>query len=112
MDLPSPQVWDNLDAVHHQRWLAESTQHAEDNRQLVGVRIQSLSASHRARRALLEEQVGRATNDKIRVMKQAELARSEVDFSVRTAALMRDAESGDIRATPAVFGVLDIRRPA
>ncbi|GER21420.1 DEAD/DEAH box helicase [Variovorax boronicumulans] len=108
--VPAQQVWDDLDAVHHQLWLRESTQHAENNRQLVGVRIQSLTASFTARRALLEEQIGRATNDKIRVMKEAELERAQVDFDIRTAALREAAESGDIRATPTVFGVVDVRR--
>ena len=49
-------------------------------------------------------------NDKIRVMKQAELERAQVDFDVRVAALRRAAESGDIKATPAVFGVIEVRR--
>jgi hypothetical protein len=108
--LPVQQVWDDLDKVHHQLWLRESTQHVEDNRQLVGVRIQSLTASFTARRALLDEQIGRATNDKIRVMKQAELERAQVDFDVRVAALRTAAEGGDIKATPAVFGVIEVRR--
>ncbi|NMF98956.1 SNF2-related protein [Aromatoleum toluolicum] len=112
LELPSQQVWDQLDAIHHRRWRAESTQHAEDNRQLVGVRMQSLTASFAARRALVESQIGRATNDKIRVMKQAELERAKVDFDARMAALRRSAESGDIRAAPAVFGILEVRRPA
>lgn len=110
--LPTQRVWDDLDKVHHQLWLRESTQHAEDNRQLVGVRIQSLTASFTARRALLNEQIGRATNDKIRVMKQAELDRAQVDFDVRISALRRAAESGDIKATPGVFGILEVRRPS
>lgn len=110
LELPGQQVWDDLDAVHHRLWLAETAQHAEDNRQLVGVRIQSLTASFTARRALLDEQIGRATNDKIRVMKQAELDRAQVDFDVRVGSLKRAAESGDIKATPAVFGVIEVRR--
>lgn len=110
LEVPAQQVWDDLDAVHHQLWLSESTQHAENNRQLVGVRIQSLTASFTARRALLEEQISRATNDKIRVMKEAELERAQVDFDIRTADLREAAESGDIRATPTVFGVVDVRR--
>jgi SNF2 family DNA or RNA helicase len=110
LEFPGQQVWDAIDAVHHQQWLSETTKHAEDNRQLVGVRIQSLTASFTARRALLEEQIGRTTNDKIRVMKQAELDRAQVDFDVRVAALKRAAESGDIKATPAVFGVIQVRR--
>lgn len=112
VEVPSQQVWDELDRVHHQLWVAKATQHSEDNRQLVGVRIQSLTASFTARKALLEEQIGRATNDKIRVMKQAELERGQVNFDVRIAALRQAAESGDIRATPAVFGILEVRRPA
>jgi ATP-dependent helicase HepA len=110
--LPSQQVWDELDAVHHRRWLSASTQHAEDNRQLIGVRIQSLAASFKARRALLAEQVRRATNEKIRVMKEAELQRAQVDFDARSAMLQRSAESGDIRATPILFGVIQVRKPA
>ncbi|MEO8644034.1 helicase-related protein [Pseudomonas sp.] len=112
VEVPSQQVWDELDSVHHQLWLAKSTQHSEDNRQLVGVRIQSLTASFTARKALLGEQIGRATNDKIRVMKQAELERGQVNFDMRIAALRQAAEGGDIRATPAVFGILEVRRPA
>lgn len=110
LEMPTQQVWDDLDSVHHHRWLTESTQHADDNRQLVGIRIQSLTASHRARKALLEEQLSKATNEKIQIMKQAELERARVDFDVRVAALQRAADSGDIRATPFIFGILEIRR--
>lgn len=107
---PTQQVLDELDAVHHPRWLAQATQHSEDNRQLVGVRIQSLSASFKARKALLDDQLRRATNDKIRLMKGAELERATVDFNSRVAELRQAAESGDIKASLAVFGVLEVRR--
>ena len=110
LEAPPQQVLDELDLVHHQHWLTQSTQHAEDNRQLVGVRIQSLTASFVARKAVLEEQAQRVTNDKIRVMKTAELERATVDFDVRIAALHRAAESGDIKASAAVFGILEVRR--
>jgi hypothetical protein len=110
LGLPSQDVLDRLDAIHHQCWLTAATEHAEDNRQLVGVRIQSLTASHRARRTLLEGQIAHASNEKIRIMKRAELERAQTDFDRRIAALTLAADSGDIRATPAVFGVLEIRR--
>lgn len=109
LDTPTQQVMDELDAVHHQRWLAQATQHTEDNRQLVGVRIQSLAASFKARKALLDDQLRRATNDKIRLMKGAELERATVDFNSRVAELRQAAESGDIKASLAVFGVLEVR---
>lgn len=112
LELPSEQVWDALDVVHHQRWLSASTDHAEDNRQLVGVRVQSLTASHRARRRLLEDKITNATNKKIQIMKQAELDRAQIDFDTRIAGMVGAADSGDIRATPAVFGVIQVGRAA
>lgn len=112
LEVPSQGVWDGLDAVHHRRWLSESTQHAEDNRQLIGVRIQSSTASFSARKVILQDQISKATNDKIRLMKQAELDRAEADFCSRITALRQAADSGDIRATPIVFGVLEVRRAA
>jgi len=112
LDLPSQQVWDELDAVHHQQWLAETTRHAEENRQLVGARVQSLTASFSARQALLQQQIAEATDDRIRRMRQSELERAEVDLERRTIDLRRAAESGDIHATPVVFGILEIARPA
>jgi ATP-dependent helicase HepA len=112
LDLPDEEVLNRLDSVHHQRWLAAATNHAEDNRQLVGVRIQSLTASHRARKALLEGQVAQATNEKIRIMKCAEMERAQADFDRRITLLTVTADSGDIRATPVMFGVIEIRRAA
>jgi len=109
---PAQQVLDELDSVHHQLWSLQAAQHAEDNRQLVGVRIHSLTVSFNARKAVLEEQIFKATNEKIRVMKVAELERATVDFDVRAAALRRASESGDIKAAPAIFGVLSVRRAA
>ena len=112
LELPGQADFDELGAVHHRRWLNATTEHAQDNRQFVGVQIQSLTASHRARQAQAEEQVGRATNDKIRVMKQTVLDRLQPDFERRIKALELAAQSGDIHASPVLFGVIEIRRHA
>jgi hypothetical protein len=106
--LPQESEFDALDAVHHQLWLSASSQHTEENRQLVQVLIQSLTASHAARRSLLEGQLARATNEKIRVMKAAEIERAQADYDHRMAQLEKAAESGDLKASPVVFGMLRI----
>ncbi len=72
--------------------------------------MQSLTVSHSARRSIIEEQIGRATDDKIRTMKESELARAEADFQRRLAELERAAGTGDIRATPILFGTLVIAK--
>ncbi|RJF74544.1 helicase, partial [Deinococcus cavernae] len=99
-----------LDQRHHTLWLSAQAQHAEDNRQLVDYRIQSLTVSHQARVNAVKNQIDRATNDRIRLMKTSELTRANEDFNRRMQSLQRTAESGDIWATPILFGRLEITR--
>jgi len=104
--LPDAVEHDALDARHHNKWAQARADHIAENRQLVEHRIQSLSVSHRGRCKTIEDQMARATNEKIRLMKESELARANADFERRMAELQQAANSGDIRATPVVFGRL------
>lgn len=101
---------DALDVRHHSKWTEAQANHIAENRQFVEHRLQSLTVSHRARCRAIEDQISRATNDKIRLMKQSELARANADFNRRIAELQQAANSGDIRAMPVVFGTVTITR--
>lgn len=98
-----------LDARHHARWAEARTEHQAENEQLVEHRIQSLTVSHHARCRAIQDQVDRATNPKIRLMKESELARAQSDFDRRMEELNRDASSGDIRFDQLVLGTLTVR---
>lgn len=104
--LPEAAACDALDTRHHSKWTEALANHNAENRQLVEHRIQSLTVSHRARRKTIEDQIAKATNDKIRLMKESELARANVDFNHRMAELQQAASTGDIRATPVIFGTI------
>ena len=106
--LPPQAEFDALDAQHHSKWTAAQANHIADNRQQVAHRIQSLTVSHRARCKAIEDQVARATNDKIRLMRQSELNRANVDFNRRMEELQRAAGSGDIHATAVLFGTITV----
>lgn len=97
-----------LDDCHHSKWNAARANHIAQNHELVEHRIQSLTSSHRARCMLLEEQIRAATHSKILLMKQSELTRANADFKRRLDELQKARESGDIHATPVVFGVLAV----
>ena len=99
-----------LDRRHHGEWSAARANHVAENRELVQHRLQSLKVSHQARCKLLEDQVQRATDDKIRRMKESELARARNDYEQRVVDLEKSANSADIHATPVVFGVLTVTR--
>ncbi|NLX98633.1 MAG: DEAD/DEAH box helicase [Rhodopirellula sp.] len=107
--LPDAAAYDVLDARHHSKWTEARANHIAENRQLVEHRVQSLTVSHRARCKAIEDQISRATNDKIRLMKESELARANIDFNRRMAELQQSANSADIRATPVVFGAILVK---
>ncbi len=101
---------DDLDAIHYRKWTKARVDHIAANREIVEHRIQSLTASHAARCKQLEDRIAEATNEGIRRMKQSELDRANVDFKLRLRELGEAAESGDIDATPVVFGTLGVMR--
>ena len=107
-DIPSPADFDALDAQHHLKWTAAQANHIAENRQLVEHRIQNLTVSHRSRCKVIEDQIARATNDKIVLMKQSELSRANADFNRRMGELQSAASSGDIHATEVLFGIITI----
>jgi hypothetical protein len=110
--LPEQALFDGLEERHYAKWVEAQANHIEANRRLVEHRVQSLTASHKARMRVIENQISATANEKIRIMRQAELARANVDFDRRMAELLQAAEGGDIRATPIVFGSLTVTRAA
>jgi ATP-dependent helicase HepA len=110
MELPDAAVCEGLDVRHHAKWSEAQGDHMAHNRELAEHRIQSLTASHRARCKAIEDQVSRATNEKIRLMKESELARANADFNRRIEELGLAAASGDIRTAPVVFGRIMVTR--
>ena len=108
--LPDASQCDTLDVRHHRKWAEARANHIAENQQIVEHKMQSLNASHGVRCKAIGDQIARATNDKIRLMKESELGRASADFKVRMSALQVAANSGDIRTTPVVFGTLTIVR--
>jgi hypothetical protein len=106
--LPTPDICNTLDGRHHAKWAEAQANHIADNRQLVDHRIQSLTVSHRARCKAIEDQLVRATNEKIKLMKESELGRANADFERRMEELQNAASTGDIRTAPVIFGTLSI----
>ena len=104
----SPAEFEVLDAQHHSKWATARANHEAENRQLVEYRIHSLNVSHQARCHAIEDQLDRATNDKIRLMKQSELDRANADFTRRIENLNMAASSGDIHASPVAIGTIRV----
>ena len=95
-----------LDRLHHAKWSSAQADHIAANQELAEHRMQSLTASHRARVNTLQDQLSKATNEKIRLMKQSELARAEADFDRRVSEIQNAGQTGDVRAMPVLIGTI------
>ena len=69
---------------------------------------ESRSTSHRARIALLEEQLEQADNEKIRRTRLSQIDRAQADYARRIQELDTAMEKADILAEPVAYGVKKI----
>lgn len=95
-----------LDARHHRKWAEARGNYITENRQWAEHRAQSLTVSHRARCKAIQDQIARATNEKIRIMKESELARAHADYEGRTKELTQLSLRADLLIEMAVTGDL------
>lgn len=107
-ELPDQAVFDTLEARHHQRWRDALANHREANQQLVDYRLNSLTASTKARLRLVKDQLNKTTDEKIRIMKQAEHDRIGADYYHRKERLEAAKAAADIRAEAVAFGVVEV----
>jgi len=100
--------WSDLDIAHYEIWSREREAHRMRNRELAGYKIESLTKSHDARMALLDDQLGKASNEKIRRMRESQIASARVDYARRKSELEKAMETADIIADPIAWGIIEI----
>ncbi len=101
-------VWDELDTQHHKLWSEARAEHRQKTQGSAASRRESLSISHRARMALLEEQYEQTEDEKIQRMRQSQIDAAKADYERRIQDLDSAMERGDIVAEPVAYGVLTI----
>ena len=101
-------VWDGLDAHHYKLWSEARAKHRRRTRELAAYRKESLSTSHQARIALLQEQLKQASNESIQRMRRSQIAAAEADYNRRDQALESAVERADLIAETVAYGVLTI----
>jgi len=100
--------WDALDSQHYKLWSDARAKHRQKTQELAQFRRESLTTSHRARIALLEEQLRQADNEKIQRMRQAQISAAEADYARRIQELDIAMEKAEITAEPVAYGVIQI----
>jgi superfamily II DNA or RNA helicase len=101
-------VLDELDAQHYKLWSEARAKHRQRTQELAEYRRESLSTSHRARIALLEEQLKQASNEKIQKMRQSQITTAEADYARRIQNLDIAMERADVTAEPVAYGLIQV----
>ncbi len=102
------QDWDALDAQHYSFWNDARAKHRVQTQELVAYRRESLAVSHRARLTLLEEQLEKAEDERLRRMRRSQIAAANADFARHEEELKNASKRVDITAEPVAYGVLNI----
>ncbi len=107
-NIPELSAWDEFDAHHYKLWSEAREKHQRRTQELAQYRRESLTTSHRARIALLKDQLDQATDEKIRRMRQSQIDSAEADYARRIQELDIATERADITAQPVAYGVINI----
>jgi len=104
--LEDPNNWNDLEEQHYNQWVKARQKHQKDTQELARYRKESLTVSHRARIALLTEQLLQNENEKIRKMRQSQIDTAEADYARHMQDLNIAMEKADITAEAVAYGLL------
>lgn len=109
---PLPSVFEELESEHYQLWSAERAEHEARTQQMAAARLESLRSSHQSRMALLREQQGQVTDERIRRMRSSQVQTAEADYERRVAEVQKAAHRSDILTQVVAQGVLIVEETA
>lgn len=107
---PDTATIEGLESWHHELWMRRRAAHISDAADIARFRRDSLEASHRARVAILEEQLSRVAEDRIRRMRAGQLARAGADHQEALQALAAAELRADILPRRVASGTLRVEQ--
>lgn len=100
---------DQLDAMHYELWSQAREEHKQRVANLADYRRESLTTSHQARMALLQEQLSQADDERIQRMRRAQITAAEADYARRVQELDVARERADVVADAIAYGWLQVK---
>ena len=109
-DVPTPTsaALEGLEGWHHELWSRRRSAHVFEAAEIARFRRDSLEASHLARVAILEEQLARVGEDRIRRMRAGQLARANADHREALERLATAERRADILPRRVAAGTLRV----
>ncbi len=99
-------LWNDIESVQHHLWERELDKHRIDTSELINYKLGILKTSHQSRITFIEEQIRKANNNKIRMMRESELRNANLDFEIRKTRLEQKMNKVDIVVSKLSYGIL------
>lgn len=106
----SNELTDRLERQHHALWLEAQQNHKRRNQELAEARRKNLMTSHKARLAILQEQIDNSSHEKIAKMRKAQIAKAEDEYARRLQSFDMAVERADIETQPVAYGFIRVRK--
>lgn len=100
------ELWEGIEAIQHSVWERELQKHRQETYDLINYKLGTLTTSHQSRINFITEQIRKASNPKIRLMRDAELRNANMDFERRKSKLQETLDKSDIVVSKLAYGVL------
>ncbi|WP_349643492.1 SNF2-related protein [Arthrobacter sp. zg-Y1219] len=97
-----------VDERHYMAWTDSRTAHIDRTRGHVENQLASLTTTHHARVQLLEDQIGKASHENIRRMRESELRSLEDDYGTRIKKLEMTIQRSDVTTTLLCSGIVEV----
>ena len=102
------ELWEGIEAIQHSMWERELQKHKQETHDWITYKLGTLATSHQSRIGFITEQIRKASNAKIRIMRDAELRNATADYERRRSKLQEKEEKADIVVSKLSYGVLII----
>jgi len=99
----------NFNARHYAAWESAKNDHVAENQRIVQHQRQSLATSHKARLAVLNDSLVNNPDERIRRMRQSEIAKAGADYQRRLKDLDEAEKKADIEFVPMTYGVMRVK---
>lgn len=106
--VPSTETLEQLECIHYGLWSAARERHREETAKRAAFRLASFESSYSARLAQFQEQLAKATDERIRRMHQAQIDRAVADRQRRVDEMNRSRDAADVQAQLVAFGVIRV----
>jgi hypothetical protein len=102
--------WGTLDKLHYSTWIDSKSGHIEENHRIINYQRESLSISHKARIAQLNDLLQYVEDEKIRRMRQKEIENAESDYARHIQDFDIAEKKADIEFEPVAYGILNVEK--